>query len=731
VPFQICLMSNMTGEDQAALTGYGIAAFHLAHAPLQADDSWLLGANGEARAAAAVAAAAGKPAKILLFDVEVEYGEYLALPEGAAKDARLDAFADLYAFCKAEDPTVLVGFYGLGSTGAPGPWLDPENPANVAAITALETEWARLHQRYSVVGASLEPDPRELMDISVLNTADRYLEASQASQLLFSKNAAEAYQAIVAPTKPLFIYAGHYSYLESAAGLPLSEAYTQAMCEDAATYADGILWWYGPGFSTSYYGPLVSTPQARPCWSWSVQTINPVEWAAAGTVGLSFRLAQRPPQSISLSFPGVADMDDVAVKIVTEVNAAASGAEGTVGGCWNSIDELLQLWLDYTAGANPSPPGHRGVLTEITLDPAASIFTSLIGGSNDARNGISNVGTDEWSQFALNGGTPRPWLQGLINAAEELTLSTFTIQPGATGNDCYLDAAAPTTVRNTGLLLVDNSTVLSDMRKRPLVAFDVSGVAAWTNRSSVTLSLGFNGNFVDENARPIGLYRVTRAYAESQATWNRYSTGNNWTTAGGDVVATLLSQINQPTVGGTQIFPSTADFLAALAAAIADDGVLRLMVRYITEDGDPLNTGTYNYAEFYSSENATPANRPALTITGNAPPVITPTSPASGAEIVQGQAFTIDATISDDSDTQAALKAAATTSSNVEGNLHTPGLPAAGVVLNTLGAHNLTISSTDSGGAIGTAVIPVTVVEPPAEGSRPHARLGLSLGLGL
>ncbi len=48
---------------------------------------------------------------------------------------------------------------------------------------------------------------------------------------------------------------------------------------------------------------------------------------------------------------------------------------------------------------------------------------------------------------------------------------------------------------------------------------------------SAKLFLYVNGDY-SSNARTLDVFRVLRAYNPAQATWNVYTTGNNWTTAG-------------------------------------------------------------------------------------------------------------------------------------------------------------------------------------------------------
>lgn len=66
---------------------------------------------------------------------------------------------------------------------------------------------------------------------------------------------------------------------------------------------------------------------------------------------------------------------------------------------------------------------------------------------------------------------------------------------------------------------------------RLLVKFDLSALSGATILTA-TLTLTYNGGDDSSNARTVACYRVLRAWVEAQATWNVYSTGNSWATAG-------------------------------------------------------------------------------------------------------------------------------------------------------------------------------------------------------
>ena len=100
--------------------------------------------------------------------------------------------------------------------------------------------------------------------------------------------------------------------------------------------------------------------------------------------------------------------------------------------------------------------------------------------------------------------------------------------------------------------------------------------------------------------------KLTRSFVEGQATWTIYSTGNNWTTAGGDYVTSNPSC-------GSAIIPASYGWMEYDITAIVQDaitnnsGTVNVLTEYVTLNGG--GTGV----ELYSTNNAT--NKPYLRIT--------------------------------------------------------------------------------------------------------------------
>lgn len=105
-----------------------------------------------------------------------------------------------------------------------------------------------------------------------------------------------------------------------------------------------------------------------------------------------------------------------------------------------------------------------------------------------------------------------------------------TIQGTANIEDCYLQASNPTTNFNDDSIIDGQDTTDATVR-RGLIQFSLTSIpsGATINGGTITLTVRIDRS---ANARLLSFYRVRRDWVVTEATWNAYSTGNNWTTAG-------------------------------------------------------------------------------------------------------------------------------------------------------------------------------------------------------
>jgi hypothetical protein len=128
-------------------------------------------------------------------------------------------------------------------------------------------------------------------------------------------------------------------------------------------------------------------------------------------------------------------------------------------------------------------------------------------------------------------------------------------------------------------------------------------------------------SYYDNN--PVGrtywAYKLSRTdWVESEATWNIYKTGSNWTTAGGDYVTSSPA-------GGSKVMPASFgwvswDILAIVQDAQTNGIAVELLLKDGTESGDALG-------EFHSKEYTSDTSlRPKLVIEYTLPQTIAPSS---------------------------------------------------------------------------------------------------------
>lgn len=180
--------------------------------------------------------------------------------------------------------------------------------------------------------------------------------------------------------------------------------------------------------------------------------------------------------------------------------------------------------------------------------------------------------------------------------------------------DTYIANDAPTTNHGTeGSFFVGEWNGGSQVA-RSLVKFDLSSIPAGSLVTAASLTLTIVSDFSD-NARTLSVYRVLRAWNETQATWNVYTTGNNWGTAG---CANTTSDRESSAIGtATQPNASSGTVVVTLNAASIQEmitgGVFTnngFLLQVASESNDMIG---------YGAREATLANRPVLAITYSLP----------------------------------------------------------------------------------------------------------------
>lgn len=196
---------------------------------------------------------------------------------------------------------------------------------------------------------------------------------------------------------------------------------------------------------------------------------------------------------------------------------------------------------------------------------------------------------------------------------------SLTLQPDATdGLDTFMFNAAATTNFGT-----DNRCIIGDLDGganicRQLIKFDLSSIPAGSLIVSATLSLYLtNDTFLGAVSSTYTVYRQLKAWVEGQATWNIYSTGNNWNTAGGfDAADCEQTGIGARVMTTSETLNEFKDFTldAALVQEMLTGGAL-------TNNGFFIK-GSLEFHDAYtfaSSDHVTAGNRPKLALVYQAP----------------------------------------------------------------------------------------------------------------
>lgn len=215
---------------------------------------------------------------------------------------------------------------------------------------------------------------------------------------------------------------------------------------------------------------------------------------------------------------------------------------------------------------------------------------------------------------------------------------TYTSQPGnATGLDTYIDYYAPNTNfgavdfieikwHNVPGYTTSYSSVIPGYwgRTSSLIKFDLSSIASGSIINSANITF-----WVREGAAVSGkyiyMYPSLRNWSESTATWNVFSTGNNWGTAGSEnstsdyyntAISSLVGQ------GSTNIYALNPSILQEMipGGSITNNGF------FMKRSFESTQNDTYKYR---SSEYIVSTERPKLTVVYTEPAGAVTTFPKS------------------------------------------------------------------------------------------------------
>jgi hypothetical protein len=175
--------------------------------------------------------------------------------------------------------------------------------------------------------------------------------------------------------------------------------------------------------------------------------------------------------------------------------------------------------------------------------------------------------------------------------------------------DTHIYVLSPDTNYSTATQLDFNNLFTPTYNRHILIKFDISSIPSGSTINSAVLNV--YGVETDVYSGTISAFRVLRNWVDTQATWNIYSTGNNWGTAGCQNTTTDRSSSAEDTYirsawdgAGWYDFNLTTAVQNWLDSVWENDGVLL-----------QITAGTIADANPYSSEYATNTSlRPTLTV---------------------------------------------------------------------------------------------------------------------
>ena len=301
---------------------------------------------------------------------------------------------------------------------------------------------------------------------------------------------------------------------------------------------------------------------------------------------------------------------------------------------------LVTTWSKFSGAGNVSFGSASSIDTTATFTQAGTYVLRLT--ANDGqRTSFDDMTVIVAEPTAPIGDTdpPPPPPSGPVEIAFQDGL--FPAMTYAGTRDTYISGkSAGTNYGTANTLLIDGSPDLAALLK-----WDVSMIPTGSTVTSAVIEL----NVTDTSSGTYEVYALQRAWDELSANWQRYVTGQNWSTAGAnntsDRGSSVLGTIS-PTSTGTYRIVLNAAGIAAVQSWInnpaSNFGV-------ILQD-----YGISSGADFSSSEASTATQRPKLIIGYNPPSGEPPTNARPNVDagpnrtISVGQNASLDGTVSDD-----------------------------------------------------------------------------------
>ncbi|MBK9335050.1 MAG: tandem-95 repeat protein [Lewinellaceae bacterium] len=262
-----------------------------------------------------------------------------------------------------------------------------------------------------------------------------------------------------------------------------------------------------------------------------------------------------------------------------------------------------------------SPTGSALTVTAITSAPANGTVSINPDGTITYLNTTDVIGggTDNFSYQTCNAegfcasasvtvnieedGCPANQYRALPSVPATITINN----PASNVVDTYIKADSDGNDNYGGNDKIHTGKKATNAR-RSLLRFDLAGIPGGSVIQSATMTLTRVGG--DGNTLSLSAHRLTNAWVEGQATWTIRQTATNWSTPGGEFLASPQATITSAGSNGTRDFDLTTLVQGWFNSAYPNYGVL---VKQTTEVLDKRH-------EFASSENGTAGSRPKLVV---------------------------------------------------------------------------------------------------------------------
>ena len=228
--------------------------------------------------------------------------------------------------------------------------------------------------------------------------------------------------------------------------------------------------------------------------------------------------------------------------------------------------------------------------------------------------------------------------------AQNPSILTVSFQDGVNGYVGTRDSKLMSTKPTTNYGSRNRLTVDGDPDVSALLYWDITSIPVGSHIRSIDVTFNVSG----KSSNDYEIYRMERAWVESETNWNEFASGQSWQVPGADGSvdrgSTVLGFIAAP-VNGIYTIPLNASGIAMVQSWVdnpsSNHGIIILDYNNAS-DGMDLS----------SSEIKTAANRPKLTVTYSSftEPAITVSSPNGGEQWEVGSTQTITWVSSDNPD---------------------------------------------------------------------------------